>query len=211
MTDAGAVTTGADAATTGNVIINNFFDNVGGTADNSACALYLDDGSSGMEVDGNVFYKAGSPGTYHMGAIHINGGGNNYFRNNYFIDCHQVFSNSQWKDTDWKVFTADRTKRLYSHIDFRTDAYAKKYPALIKLMDSTNIAPRQNFSFNTLTYNVAVFSVGASLVHENIVATTEDPGFADIRNKNFTLTKVPAALKNAPGWKSIPFDQIGKK
>jgi len=144
MTDAGAVYTGADPASAGNVISNNFFENIGNSDSASVSAIYLDDGGSGMEVDGNVFYKAGTPGTYHMGAIHINGGGNNYFRNNYFIDCHQAFSNTQWRDTDWKTFTADRTNRFNSHINYRSDVFAKKYPDVVKLMDSTNIAPRQN-------------------------------------------------------------------
>src|SRR5258708_3291987 len=95
VTDAGAVGTGRDLGSTGNVISNNFFDNIESKIGSSIAAVYLDDGSSGMEVDGNVFYKSGSAGTYHMGAVHVNGDSDNTFRNNYFIDCGQAFSNNQ--------------------------------------------------------------------------------------------------------------------
>jgi hypothetical protein len=211
MTDAGSVYTGRDPSTTGNLISNNFFENITNTFNASICAVYLDDGSSGMEVDGNVFYHAGTPGTYNFGAIHVNGGSENYFRNNEFVECHQAFSNSQWNDQQWKEFISNPTKRVFADIDQRSDAFTKKYPYLKKIHDTVNLIRRQNYSFNTLTYNVAVLSGGASYVHKNAVNTTTDPGFADVRNKNFTLNTVPSVLKQAGDWKPIPFGQIGRQ
>jgi len=211
MTDAGALYTGRDPSTTGNLISNNFFDNITNTFNASICAVYLDDGSSGMEVDGNVFYKAGTAGSYNFGAVHINGGSDNIFRNNYFIDCHQAFSNSQWNDKQWKELISNPTKRFNADVDMRSEAFTRKYPYLKKVDDSVNLVNRQNISFNTLTYNVAVLSGGASYVHKNVVNTTTDPGFADARNKNFTLNTVPSVLKQAGDWKPIPFGQIGRQ
>ncbi|MBS1662895.1 MAG: right-handed parallel beta-helix repeat-containing protein, partial [Bacteroidetes bacterium] len=75
VTDAGAVYTGRDLSSTGNVISNNFFDDISGKQGNSVSALYLDDGTCGIEADANVFYRCGGQGTYHFGAVHINGGG----------------------------------------------------------------------------------------------------------------------------------------
>ena len=212
MTDAGAVGTGRDIATTGNTIDYNLFKNITSTIGSSLCALYLDDGSSGMEVDGNVFYKAGTAGTYHFGAIHVNGGSDNTFRNNYFVECQQAFSNSQWKDPQWRNVISDPSiaKVYRPGVDVRSAVYTKKYPYLNRLTDSTNLASRMNYSYNTLAYKVGVFSTGAGLSHKNPVITTEDPGFANIANNDFTLSAPPPALKQASDWKAVPRD-IGLK
>jgi len=213
MTDAGSVGTGRDIATTGNTISYNFFENITSTIGSSLCALYLDDGSSGMEVDGNVFYKAGTAGTYHFGAIHVNGGSDNNFRNNYFIDCPQAFSNSQWKDPQWRNVISDQgiAKVYRPGVDVHGDVFTKKYPYLTRLTDSVNLASRMNYSYNTLAYNVDVFSTGAGLSHKNPVITREDPGFANAANADFNLPSPPPALRQASDWKPIPFRDIGLK
>ena len=212
-TDAGAVYTAGDIGTTGNVISNNFFDNIASSINSSIAAIYLDDASSGMEIDNNIFYKAGTPGTYHFGAIHINGGSNNTFKNNYFIDCPQAISNTQWPDKQWKNFitNAASTQTYRPGVDIHSATYARKYAYLNKLTDSNSLAPRQNFTFNSLAYNVGVFSAGASLVNKNVYTTTQDPGFADPNKPDFTLTTPPAALQQAGDWKPIPFREIGIK
>lgn len=212
-TDAGAVGTGRDIASTGNVISNNFFDNIVSKINSSIAAVYLDDGSSGMEVDGNVFYKAGTAGTYHFGAIHVNGGSDNIFKNNEFIDCPQAFSNTQWTDKQWKdLITSSSIAQTYRPgVDMNSPAYANKYAHLKRLTDSNTIATRQNYSFNSLVYNVGVFSAGASFVHKNVYTATSDPGFADPGKGDFTLTKTPAPLQQAGDWKPTPFREIGIK
>ncbi len=211
MTDAGAVGTGRDPSTTGDSISNNFFDNISNNLNASTCALYLDDGTSGIQVVGNIFYQCGTPGTYGFGAIHVNGGTENYFRNNYFISCHQAFSNTQWNDKDWKDLISNPNKRFFADVDQRSEAFTKKYPYLKKIHDTVNLVQRQNYSFNNLVYNVPVLSSGPSFVHKNVVKTDSDPGFADTRNKNFTLQRTPSALQQAGDWKPIPFAQIGRQ
>ena len=213
VTDAGAVGTGRDLGSTGNKMNYNFFDNIESKVGSSVAAIYLDDGSSGMEADGNVFYKCGSPGTYHMGAVHINGGSDNIFRNNYFIDCNQAYSNSQWTDQHWKELIGaekDISKVFRPGIDIHSDVWAQKYKHINRLMDTTSSTPtRQNYTFNTLVYKVGVFSAGTSYVHKNVVTATDDPGFANLNQLDFTLTKTPAALQQAADWKPVPFAEIG--
>jgi hypothetical protein len=166
-----------------------------------------------MDIDGNVFYKSGTSGSYRFGAIHINGGSNNYFRNNYFIDCNQAFSNNQYPDAQWRIYLTNPVKAkifstaLYLH----SDAFIKAYPWLIPLTDSNTIATRVNYIFNSLAYNVNVFAVGSSLVNKNVFSTNQDPGFADLAKGNFTLVKYPAALSQSNDWKPIPFSEIGLK
>ncbi|MES1250219.1 MAG: hypothetical protein ABUL46_06010, partial [Chitinophaga rupis] len=154
----------------------------------------------------------GTSGSYHFGAIHINGGSDNIFKNNYFIDCPQAFSNNQWNDKQWKDFitSTSNAKTYRPGIDIHSGAYAQKYAHIKRLTDSNNLATRQNYTINTLVVNVPVFSAGASYVHKNVVTDNGDPGFAD-RKADFTLTKIPAALRQAGDWKPIPFREIGVK
>jgi hypothetical protein len=211
-TDIGAIYTGRDLSVAGNLVCYNFFDNIkSDRMDGSISSIYLDDGSSGTEVDNNIFYEACSSGTYHYGAVHINGGGNNVFRNNYFIDCKQAFSNSQWNDQQWRAFITNpaNLSRFTPEVNIRSDIYMKRYPELAKMADSNSIAPRYNYTINTLAFNVGKFSVGSSFVDKNAFITNEDPGFADAPKANFTLIKYPEVLKAANDWKPIPFSQIG--
>ena len=211
MTDAGAVGTGRDLGTTGNTIDYNLFENITSDIGSSLCALYLDDGSSGMKVDGNIFYKTGTGGTYHFGAIHINGGTDNTFRNDYFIDCDRAFSNSQWTDQKWKSLVTDSSiARVYRPgVDIRSALFQQKYPHLAKMADSNALTPRQNYTFNILTYNVGVLSSGAGITNKNPYIAHDDPGFADKANADFTLTRTPSQLSQAADWKPVPFREIG--
>lgn len=211
VTDAGAVYTGRDLSSTGNTISYNFFDDITGKEGNSVSALYLDDGTSGIEADENVFYRCGGQGTYHFGAVHINGGGENFFRNNYFISCQKAFSNTQWNDNQWKTFVADNNKRMNTENVVRRDLLVQKYPHLRKMADSTSAPQRQNYTFNTLTFQVGELSSGNGFAHQNVVNSSQDPGFENTGGKNFTLRSVPAALRQAGDWKPVPFNQIGPR
>lgn len=211
--DMGAVYTGLgiDLSSAGNIISYNFFDNIISSSNSSVCAVYLDNAISNVEVSSNIFYKAGTPGSYHFGAIHANGGGNNYFKNNYFIDCYQAISNSPWNDKAWlaSITGANNVKRYYADVDIRSDPYVKKYPQLTKLADSNKIAARQNYSLNSLAYDVNVFATALSLIQKNTYTTNQDPGFADAARGNFALLKLPSELERANDWKPIPFNKIG--
>jgi hypothetical protein len=162
-------------------------------------------------VNSNVFYNAGSPGTYHFGAIHINGGGNNSFNNNYFINCNQAFSNSQWSQQAWHTYVTDPaiTNNWFNVVDVRSATFKSAYPKLAAYVDSTTLVQRQNTITNSLTYNVKTFAVGPSLVISNTYNATSDPGFQDLSNRNFTLTQSPAPLAQSGNWKPIPFNEIG--
>lgn len=211
VTDAGAVCTGRDLSSTGNEISFNYFDNIKGKGNYSVCAVYLDDGSSGMQVNSNVFYRCGSPGTYNFGAIHVHGGGNNYFINNYFVDCPIAFSNTPFSDVDWRKFltNTDNYKQIYVNVDIRSFEYAKQYPFLLKMADTISITPRMNFIQNTLAYQVQIFSTGNGFVNLNTYLATKDPGFVDMPFGNFGLINYPVELNQWKDWKPIPFSEIG--
>jgi hypothetical protein len=213
IADGGAVNTGRDLLTTGTKITFNYFENIANNSNSSICSVYLDDGSSGMEVSNNVFYKSVVPGTYHLGAIHVNGGTDNIFNNNYFIDCEHAFSNTQWTDSQFKSLVTDSTvaKAYRQDLDIHSPLFVERYPHLAKFANPDALAPRTNYSYNSLAYNVPVFSSGAGYTHNNVFITTQNPGFASLTKPDFTLVNLPDILKQNKDWKPIPFNSIGLK
>lgn len=68
----------------GSVVRNNFFDDIRG-ADGKRCAVYLDNATMGVRVEGNLFRKIGrNAGNW---TVMVHGGGYNQVRNNVFLDC----------------------------------------------------------------------------------------------------------------------------
>jgi hypothetical protein len=77
--DMGAIYYGRDPSEQGNKVRYNFFHHLGNDH-GLLVATYHDDGACGMEVSGNVFYKAGQR------AALVGGGHDNVYSNNIFID-----------------------------------------------------------------------------------------------------------------------------
>jgi Right handed beta helix region len=209
FSDMGSVYTGRDPSSTGTIITNNFFDNIQNNMGRIA-AVYVDDGSGGMTVNQNIFYHSGSGG---FGAVHVNGGSDNKFENNVFIECLKAFSNQPWNDEQWKNLYLRNpiyVKRLTVTVDIRSDIYLKQYPFLKGFFDTTAMRPRINFINNTICYRVQTIFTGASYILTNTLNTDVNPGFADMSKENFTLLSIPDSVKQWQNWKAIEFNKIGR-
>ncbi len=200
FSDMGAVYTGRDPLSTGTLITNNFFENIKSKFGMTA-AVYIDDGSGGITVSNNIFYNSGSG----LGAIHVNGGANNQFTNNVFVDCQKAFSNSPWPDDGWAAYLKKTVK--YSDVK---PLYLARYTFLHDLLDTVNVKPRNNYITNTILYNTGVLSTGNSYVVKDVFTTRENPGFADINKKDFRIVNPPSAVKSWKGWTPVKFEQIKK-
>ena len=82
--DMGAIYYGRDPSERGNKVRNNFFHDIGNDH-GLIVSVYRDDGACGMEVTGNIFFKAGRHD------VLIGGGSDNVYRNNIFIGSATVF------------------------------------------------------------------------------------------------------------------------
>ena len=213
FSDIGAVYTGRDPSSTGNKIIYNFFDSIQSYRDYAVAAVYIDDGSGGMIVSGNIFFKCGNTTAY--GAVHINGGADNKFINNYFIECPKAFSNTVWDDKKWKanMYNADMIKRITKEADIRSEKYIAQYPYLKTFFDSTGeIRPRVNVISNSFIYKVGLFTTGKTSFEINNSFTSQDGSeFINESKKNFGLKIAPPQLRGAAEWSPSPFDKIGPR
>ena len=209
--DMGAVYTGRDPSCRGTKIINNFFEDIRSSTGGSVCSIYMDDGSGGTIINGNVFYKAATAGKYKFGAIFVHGGRDNVFSNNVFIECELAFGNSPWNNKKWANFVKSPLlrKSLYKDVNINSEIYKKAYPDLAQLADTSAGRPRVNSSDHSLFYGTGKFSSGKGYLHRDSLTTTTDPGFVNAAAKDFRLKPDAVVFTRLPGFKPIPFEKIG--
>lgn len=212
--DMGAFYTGRNQAEQNNIIRYNYFDNIYKDEDNRICAVYLDDGTVGHYVYSNIFYRCGNPtdkGSF--GAIHVNGGYNNHFDNNIFINCKQALGNSVWTEEKWKsdLSGPDLQNKLTNRVDINSVSYKDAYPNLHTILDTTITPIRYNYSNNNIAYMCDNFAAGNYLNSNMLFIKDSEKGnpFVDYNNKNFNLIKTLRLNEILPNFKTIPYDRIG--
>lgn len=136
--DAGAIYLGRDWTERGTVIRRNLFHDIGGLThlggNWEVSAIYLDDGISGVTIEGNLFLRV-------PGGIHVGGGRDNLIARNAFL-CSDpaVFLSfrGEWTEPLWKM----RDKLRAMHFDQLP--YSERYPALARILDGDPWDPLGN-------------------------------------------------------------------
>ncbi|PTY08385.1 hypothetical protein DB347_02040 [Opitutaceae bacterium EW11] len=138
--DAGALHTGRDWTWRGNIIRNNYWHHLQGPGLHGATAVYLDDFSSGFEVTGNIFYRAGR-------AIQIGGGRDNTVANNLLIECEPAL-HIDARGLGWASNYFDGSYPWlfdrYREMDGGAAPYADRYPPLKILLQDEPAVPKGN-------------------------------------------------------------------
>jgi hypothetical protein len=211
--DASAVYTGRNPSELGNVIRHNYFHHIGAPTGWGTSAIYSDDGSCGLEVRGNVFYRCGHAGQVCMGAFFANGGKDHVVENNVFIDCRIAAGLMLMTPEGWLAYLREPAggargihKALYEDVDIRAEPYRRRYPALADL--------EANPGRNTVRRNLAVrcgvlVTPGERQVVSDNWSTERDPGFAGLARLDFELPSDGEAFRRIPGFEPVPFRQMG--
>jgi hypothetical protein len=204
--DMGAIYYGRDPSEFGNKVQYNFFHHIG-NEHGMIMAVYHDDGACGMEVTGNIFYKAGSR------TIMIGGGNDNVYRNNIFIDCPLAFHLDN-RLQGWAKSSLDKDgifeKRLAA-VNYKQAPYSTAYPKLSNYFEDTPGLPKRNFIDNNIFVDVKMIHNGnpAWSYIGKCYTACGDPGFVDADKLNFELKPESEVFKLLPGFKAIPFCKIG--
>lgn len=211
--DASAIYTWRDLSARGNIIRHNYFHHIGAPTGWGTSAIYPDDGSSGLLVSGNVFYRCGHAGQVCMGAFFANGGKDHVIENNIFVDCRIAVGLMLMPPGGWLEIVREPPgglrgmhKALYETVDIRSELYRGRYPALAELEGHP--------SRNIIRRNLAV-RCGVLVTPEERQAiadnwrTDRDPGFADAARLDFTLAARSEAFARIPGFEPIPFREMG--
>ncbi len=193
--DAGAIYTGRDPSERGSVIRGNFFHHVGTGRDGGTAAIYIDDGSGGILVEDNVFFRTGNRGTLGMGAICINNGKDTRIERNIFCECPRAVgvlltTQESWQqamgdvDPGGDEMRASYRQRMYRDVDITRPPYATRYPELARLpLDASR---------NRIAYNVVdrcdAFVLGLERQDaEGNRLVDADPGYRDALHLDLSL------------------------
>jgi len=220
VNDMGAICIGRNPSERGNVIRYNFFDEMG-TDGFKNCAVMLDDGTSDVLIEGNVFYKCSR---YNFGNITFNGGCDNVVKNNIFIDgAHTIWiEDRKLSMPDTAQFNSTYTirglygKRLFEDIDMNSPVWKAKYPDFDPFYENgeakflknlefyDNVVVREELFISKHNLDSTAFSVW-----RNNYITDKDPGFVDETKKDFNLKGSSVVFSKIPEFKKIPFDEMG--
>lgn len=213
---------GRDPSARGNVVRYNYFHDIG-RPDRMGMGVYLDDGTCGTTVYGNVFKRVASYGT-----VYSNSGSDNVVTNNIFIDgfgpaFHIKSMWFTWGKRLISYYFGDKgifRHRLLEVLDIRKPPYSTRYPKLADYMDLMDdgvthkgMIPRRNvFARNLVVNYEEVLRLDYPNiqvdVHDNWT-TNEDPGFVDAVHENYELRPDAETFEEISGFEAIPFDKIG--
>jgi hypothetical protein len=216
---------GRNPSDRGNVVRYNYLDNCG-NANRMTMGIYCDDSSADVYVYGNVFNNMKTD----HGVLFSNTGWHLVMRNNIVINpiSHTAVNSAHYYT--WAAAQAVETfgkegllrKRLEKDIDFRSPPYSTKYPTLLPYLDVIQEDKEwegMRSKGNLLEGNLIIGGpenpiklLGgkyAQMDGRNNWVTKEDPGFVDMKNKNFNLKPDAKAFRMIPGFEPVPFDKMG--
>lgn len=150
--DVGAIYTGRDYTSRGTVVRFNYLHDLHGPGLHGVRGVYLDDFTSGIQVFGNVFHRAGR-------AAFIGGGRDNLIQNNLFVECEPSVQ-IDGRALSWAVHHFDESHPRYASTlrdKFREanatqPPYALRYPELVQLYEDEPRVPKYNVVENNLSF-----------------------------------------------------------
>ena len=216
--DAGAIYCGRDLASRGNVIRYNFIHDIGSPlGDCGVHGIYLDDGISGIRVEGNVLYRILD------NAIQAGGGRDNVIVNNLMVKCGTGLA-ADARGIGWMMADSGSSnlwKDLQS-LPYRGPVWSNAYPACAAIpadwatfSNAVWMVPRgsvfaRNVGFHNRQWTTEVdhaFSYYAQITNN---LPDVNPRFVDEAHLDLTLKSNSPAL-TLPGFVPIPFRQIGPR
>jgi hypothetical protein len=206
---------GTDWTYRGNVVRHNYIHDIPERPYPGVCGVYFDNCASSAEVFGNVFHNVPK-------AVMIGGGRDHVVANNVFIDCAvPVYMDN--RGLRWGHFREGGPMyELLDKVNHDEPPWSTRYPKLARILDEIPQAPLGN----TLVRNVSVRcdwrdpeEVCRSMFQNNIerpymevadnYVTEDDPGFVDMAAGDFRLREDSIVFEEVPGFRQIPFEDIG--
>lgn len=207
--DAGAIYSGRDWAARGNIIRFNYIHDIPvlATKHQATHAIYLDDAFSSALVEGNVIARL--PGQ----AMLIGGGHDNTIVNNVVIDAGPIRIDDRM--LGWMKFKLPHMTATVKKWPYDKEPWRSRYPKLAKIFDTDPCVPSGNVVERNVMVNspkvLAAKSVAEHGTIRNNWTTDRDPGFVDIARHDYDFRPDAPAFREVPGFKPIPFSEIGPR
>ena len=188
----------------GNVIRNNFVHH-----SMNANAFYVDDGTSGVTVTGNVVYKTA------MGVL-MGGGHYNRFEHNIMIDCDKGIHLDDRGVSRKYTLTDKRLGGDIALIPYDKSPWKDRHPELATLVASgESTIPKGDVVLENILINCATPielpkpENSAGIEEKGNVTNSLLTDFVDAENFNFSLRPGATLVASIPDFPVIPFSQIG--
>ncbi|MEH2103306.1 MAG: right-handed parallel beta-helix repeat-containing protein [Nostoc sp.] len=210
--DAGAFYMGRDYTQQGNIIRYNYFHNLYGFQKQKrfteVMAVYLDDGTSGTTIYGNLFYKV------ERGVL-IGGGRNNTVENNIFVK-NKVSVSVDARFLGWaKAFAArggnGRMVEKLEDMNYKHPPYSTRYPQLVKILEDEYGVPKGNKIIRNVYFGDGWLKLEDKLTDKTITIEgnliKNDVSFVIPNDDLLQLKSDSTAYKF--GFQSLPINKIG--
>lgn len=212
--DAGAIYGGLAWHTRGHDIKYNYIHDIKNVGSNAVglYAIYGDGGQCELYICGNVIENVDG------GAVLVNGGWDNIVMNNYFINCATGTDVSAiMAGVDIQGFYKHHYPRLQEVEDKIMDSpqWKEIFPTFFNMMAVSDVEksiPTNNVVVNNLAVGGSVCTARSyqnAAVEQNIAATA-DPGFKDMKNRDYNIKEDSALFEQMPGFKAVPFTRMGR-
>lgn len=207
--DSGALYSGRDWGSQGNVVHGNFIHHIGGTA-GAAAGVCLDDCDSGDTIEQNVFCQV-DPG------VAIGGGRDHTVLNNVFVDCGVALRVDDRGRSRLRLGAgASEPWDLGAALDalkYRQPPWSERYPQLARILEDRPELPLHNVLSRNLcvrgTWLQAPDEAAGYLEGQDNLTTDEDPGFVDPRRLDLRLREDSRVWQDVPGFVNVPMRRAG--
>lgn len=214
---------GQEPAQRGTVIRGNLFEDI--ARHERQNAVYPDNGTMEWVIEQNIFLRCGNVGHRPMGAVFANGGAYLTIRDNLFVDCVAPFRLSFFLATwaqSWRPGYEAKWREIMGKHNFAAMPHGQRYPGLLRLLEEDRVHPDTNVYERNLIWNPTVpLATGEAYITDGGAAdlvqaannhiATDDPGFVDWQNMDFTLKQDAPVFERIPGLRVFDFARIGAR
>ncbi|MGW3951885.1 right-handed parallel beta-helix repeat-containing protein [Streptomyces sp. NPDC004752] len=207
--DASAVYTGRDWSVQGNVFRYNYFHDINNSpsqlppSDGTQAGIYLDDGSGGTYIYGNVFERVATP-------VLLHGSRNTVVDNNLIIDCGRPI----WM-TGIGPDLLPALHQSLQQVPYKQEPWASRYPALLTITDDDPTLMKHNTLIRTVIAASGPSSYSADAIkytsiEDNWVTSSTAIGLVNIDGSRHYLRSDSAILVNIPDFAVMPAGLVGR-
>jgi hypothetical protein len=212
--DMAAIYSGRSWTSRGTVIRYNLIRDVTGfkAGTHRVSGIYLDDGISGITVEGNIFLNVAQ-------GLMFNGGRDNTAVNNVFIDVENMMRSTNMREafTTWAAGSWVTLNQNIKDYPINQEPWKSAYPNLATMLDDEPDLPKYVTIKDNLRFNAPMILGKAGIQDavveygsvENNVEIQERPGGYNPVSGKFEFKESSGVFELMPGLKDIPTEKIG--
>ncbi len=212
--DMAAIYSGRSWVSRGTVIRYNLIRDVTGfkAGTHKVSGVYLDDGISGITVEGNIFLNVAQ-------GLMFNGGRDNTAVNNVFIDVENMARSTSLKEAfkTWAASSLVTLKQGIKACPIDKEPWLSAYPHLATMLNDEPELPKYTTIKDNLRFNAPII-IGDKGIHdvvvefgkvENNIEVAAVPGSYDPHSGHFEFNPDSGVFDLMPDLRNIQTDKIG--